>query len=162
MTAPFVLRILYYYNNTAALRKGKLDNMLLQLDHHSGVPIYRQVMDQIRRQILAGQLPEGRQLISVRDLAAQLNINPMTVSKVYSLLEMEGILERRRGIGLFVARIRKDQKSRTKTKLLEQILTRAVTTAVQFEISAREVHELTERLFEKYGSKVRGHKDEER
>jgi GntR family transcriptional regulator len=130
------------------------DNVLLQIDHHSGVPIYRQVMDQIRRQVMAGQLPEGEQLASVRDLAGQLNVNPMTVSKAYTLLEMEGLLERRRGVGLFVARIRKDRMSRTKTQLLEQILTKAVTTAVQFDISPDEVHELTERLFRRYGSKV--------
>ncbi|MBN1361359.1 MAG: GntR family transcriptional regulator [Sedimentisphaerales bacterium] len=128
--------------------------MLLQIDHHSGVPIYRQVMDQIRRQVMAGQLPEGGQLASVRDLAGRLNVNPMTISKAYALLEMEGLLERRRGIGLFVATIRKDHKRRTKTQLLEQILTKAVTTAVQFDISPDEVHELTERLFRRYGSKV--------
>ena len=129
--------------------------MLLQIDHHSGVPIYRQVMDQIRRQVMAGQLPEGQQLASVRDLAGQLNVNPMTISKAYALLEVEGLLERRRGVGLFVAAIRKDQKRRTKTQLLEQILTKAVATAVQFDISPEEVRELTERLFEKHGSKIR-------
>jgi len=134
--------------------------MLLQIDHHSGQPIYRQVIEQIRRQIMAGQLAEGRQLVSVRDLAAQLNVNPMTISKAYSLLEMEGLLERRRGVGLFVARIRKDQKSRTKTQLLEQILNRAVATAVQLDISEDEVHALTERLFEKYGSTVRRDQNE--
>ena len=77
--------------------------MLLQIDHHSGQPIYRQVMEQIRRQILAGHLGEGEQLASVRELAGQLNVNPMTISKAYSLLEIEGLLERRRGVGLFVA-----------------------------------------------------------
>ena len=83
--------------------------MLLQIDHHSGQPIYRQVTEQVRRQILAGQLGEGEQLVSVRDLAAQLKVNPMTISKAYGLLEAEGLLQRRRGIGLFVARIRPDQ-----------------------------------------------------
>ena len=134
--------------------------MLLQIDHHSGQPIYRQIIDQIRRQVLAGQLPEGHQLVSVRDLAAQLNVNPMTVSKAYSLLEMEGLLERRRGVGLFVARLRKNQKSRTKTQLLEQILNRAVATAVQQVISEDEVHMLTKRLFEKYDSRIRRDQNE--
>jgi GntR family transcriptional regulator len=134
--------------------------MLLQIDHHSGQPIYRQVIEQIRRQIMAGQLAEGQQLVSVRDLAAQLNVNPMTISKAYSLLEMEGLLERRRGVGLFVARIRKDQKSRTKTQLLEQILNRAVATAVQLDISEEEVHALIERLFEKHGSHIRRDQNE--
>jgi len=109
----------------------------------------------LRRQILAGQLPEGEQLVSVRDLAARLKVNPMTISKAYSLLEMEGLLERRRGVGLFVARIRKDQKSRTRTQLLEQILAKAVATAVQLDIPEDDVHTLTQRLFQKYDSRTR-------
>lgn len=129
--------------------------MLLQIDHHSGQPIYRQVMDQIRRQILAGNLPEGEQLVSVRELAGQLNVNPMTISKAYSLLEVEGLLERRRGVGLFVAHVRQDQKSRTKGQMLEQILARAVATAVQLDIPETEVHELIERLFERYAVTTR-------
>ena len=126
--------------------------MLLDIDHRSGVPIYRQVMDQIRRQIIAGQLPEGEQLMSVRELAAQLNVNPMTVSKAYTLLETEGLLERRRGVGLFIAQVNTDQKSRTKTSMLERILTKAVTTAVQLDVPEHEVQQLTTRLFRKYGS----------
>ena len=129
--------------------------MLLQIDHHSGQPIYRQVTEQVRRQILAGQLGEGEQLVSVRDLAGQLKVNPMTISKAYGLLEAEGLLERRRGVGLFIARVRPDQKSQSKRQLLEQILARAVAAAVQFDIPETEVHELTERLFERYGASIR-------
>jgi GntR family transcriptional regulator len=129
--------------------------MLLQIDHHSGQPIYRQVAEQIRRQILAGQLPEGEQLVSVRDLAGQLKVNPMTISKAYGLLETEGLLERRRGVGLFIARIRQDQKSAGKSQLLEQILAKAVAAAVQFDIPEKQVHEIAERLFEKYSAKIR-------
>lgn len=127
----------------------------MQIDHHTGQPIYRQVIDQIRRQILAGHLAEGRQLDSVRELAGQLKVNPMTISKAYGLLEMEGLLERRRGVGLFVARIGPGQRSQGKSQLLEQALAKAVATAIQFEIPAEEVHALTERLFERYGSITR-------
>jgi GntR family transcriptional regulator len=129
--------------------------MLLQIDHHSGQPIYRQVAEQIRRQILAGHLAEGEQLVSVRDLAGRLKVNPMTISKAYGLLEADGLLERRRGVGLFVARLRQDRKSVGKNQLLEQSLARAVATAVQFDIPEEEVHELIERLFEKYSVKIR-------
>jgi GntR family transcriptional regulator len=129
--------------------------MLLQIDHHSGQPIYRQVAEQIRRQILAGHLVEDEQLVSVRDLAGQLKVNPMTISKAYGLLETEGLLQRRRGVGLFIARVRPDQKSASKSQLLEQILAKAVAAAVQFDIPEHEVHELTERLFEKYSAKIR-------
>ncbi len=129
--------------------------MLLEINHHSGQPIYRQVIEQIRRQIMAGQLREGEQLISVRELAAQLRVNPMTISKAYSLLEVEGLVERRRGVGLFVAELAKDQKGRTKAELLEEALTKAVTTAVQFEIPEEEVKEMLDRLYQKYDSRLR-------
>ena len=129
--------------------------MLLQIDHHSGQPIYRQVAEQIRRQILAGHLAEGEQLVSVRDLAGQLKVNPMTISKAYGLLEADGLLERRRGVGLFIARVRSDRRSAGKSQLLEQVLARAVATAVQFDIPEEEVHAQIEKLFARYGSASR-------
>jgi GntR family transcriptional regulator len=66
-------------------------------------PIYRQIVDQVRRQMAGGQLRPGMELPSVRALALQHAINPMTVSKAYSLLEAEGLLERRRGMCMVVA-----------------------------------------------------------
>ncbi|MCH7557957.1 MAG: GntR family transcriptional regulator [Planctomycetes bacterium] len=129
--------------------------MLLEIDHHSGVPIYRQLIEQIRRQIMSGQLSEGEQLMSVRELAAQLRVNPMTISKAYALLEVEGLVERRRGIGLFAARLRKDQKERTKGKLLEEIMRKAAVTAVQFGIPEKKAGEMLAKLYRKYNSRTR-------
>ena len=129
--------------------------MLLEIDHHSGVPIYRQLIEQIRRQIMSGQLSEGEQLMPVRELAAQLRVNPMTISKAYALLEVEGLLERRRGIGLFAARLRKDQKERTKGKLLEEIMRKAAVTAVQFGIPEKKAGEMLAKLYRKYNSRTR-------
>ncbi len=129
--------------------------MLLEIDHHSGVPIYRQLIEQIRRQIMSGQLGEGEQLMSVRELAAQLRVNPMTISKAYALLEVEGLVERRRGIGLFAARLRKDQKERTKGELLEEIMRKAAVTAVQFGIPEKKAGEMLAKLYRKYNSRTR-------
>jgi GntR family transcriptional regulator len=70
------------------------------------LPIYRQIVDQVRRQVAGGQLRAGDELPSVRALAAEHAINPMTVSKAYALLEAEGLLERRRGLGMVVAQQR--------------------------------------------------------
>jgi GntR family transcriptional regulator len=134
--------------------------MLLEIDHHSGVPIYRQVIEQIREQIMAGQLKQGQQLSSVRELAEQLRVNPMTISKAYSLLELEGLVERRRGMGLFAARLRKDQEGHTKTKLLEEILRKAVVTAVQFEIPLEKVKEMLTKLYGRYDSQTRSNSNE--
>jgi len=134
--------------------------MLLQIDHHSGQPIYRQVIEQVRRQIVAGQLRQGEQLPSVRDLASQLRVNPMTVSKAYSLLEKEGLLDRRRGVGLFVAELGRDKASRTRDDMLEAALTRAVVTAIQLGISQERARDMLTRLYQKYDSRMRRQEDE--
>lgn len=74
------------------------------LKPHSGEPIYRQLAEQIRRMVASGQLAPGAELPSIRELALKHAINPMTVSKVYNLLESEGVLERHRGKQMTVAR----------------------------------------------------------
>jgi GntR family transcriptional regulator len=68
----------------------------------SGVPIYRQLMDQIRSQVAGGRLESGEFLPSVRQVAEHLQVNPMTVSKAYSLLEKDGVVELVRGQGMRV------------------------------------------------------------
>ncbi|MFM9966502.1 MAG: GntR family transcriptional regulator [Planctomycetaceae bacterium] len=77
-------------------------NFLFQLHPTSGVPIYRQLMDQVQSHIHAGRLPSGEMLPSVRQMAEELQVNPMTVSKAYSLLERDGLIERVRGQGMRV------------------------------------------------------------
>ena len=76
--------------------------MHILIDHRSGIPIFKQIFDHIKYLILADRLKEGEQLMSVRELALTLKINPMTISKSYSLLERDGFLIRKRGVGLFV------------------------------------------------------------
>src|SRR5918911_3016488 len=78
--------------------------MFLPIDPSSGLPIYRQIYDQVRRMIAAGTLKAGDRLMSVRELSATLAINPLTVAKAYGELEREGLVEMRRGLGVFVAR----------------------------------------------------------
>lgn len=95
----------------------------------SGVPIYRQLMDQVRMLVASGRLAEGNLLPSVRQVAQDLQINQMTVSKAYSLLEREGVVERIRGQGM---RIRqqsakgtvKDRQTELRP-LLEQLAAKA-------------------------------------
>lgn len=129
--------------------------MLLEIDHHIGVPIYRQVIRQIRQQIMTDGLKEGEQLETVRALAAKLKVNPMTVSKAYAFLEVEGLVKRKRGIGLFVAKVRKGQKDQIKGQLLNNILNRAAITAVQMEISEDEAIEIFKTRYKEYNSKSR-------
>jgi len=137
--------------------------MLLEIDHHSGVPIYQQVIRQIRQQIMTDGLKEGQQLETVRDLAARLKVNPMTISKAYSFLEAERLVKRKRGIGLFVAKIEKDQMEQIKDQLLDSIINKAAVTAIQLGFSEQEAVELFKKQYRQYDSeniKVGGKNDE--
>ncbi len=116
--------------------------MLLHIDAHSGVPIYRQIMDQVRREILSGSAAPGRQLPAVRQLAGQLKVNPMTVSKAYAYLELEGLLERRRGVGLFVAQVEPSEKEATQREILSEQIKQVVLQAKAFGMEEVELLEL--------------------
>lgn len=74
-----------------------------QLNVHTGVPVYRQLMDQIGHYVAAGALAAGDQLPSIRELARALAVNPTTIVKAYGELEHEGLIEIRHGRGAFVA-----------------------------------------------------------
>jgi GntR family transcriptional regulator len=75
----------------------------LQVDPHSGVPVYRQMMDQVKHAVAAGILKAGDQLPSVRELAQTLSVNPTTVVKAYGELQHEHVIEIKHGKGAFVA-----------------------------------------------------------
>ncbi len=132
--------------------------MLLEIDHHSGVPIYRQVIRQIRQQIMTDGLKHEDQLETVRDLAARLKVNPMTISKAYSFLEAEGLVERKRGIGLFVAKVRKGQRDQIRAKLLNSIVNKTAITAIQLGVSEDEAIESLKKHYKEYNSKNRRQK----
>jgi GntR family transcriptional regulator len=134
--------------------------MFLDIDHHSGVPIYRQIIDQVREQIMAGLLKEGDQLMPVRELSAQLAVNPMTISKAYSAMESEGLLERRRGIGLFISGVHSKRKQQNKEAAVEALLSKAVTMALQYGLPKEKTQKMLEELFSKYQSKNRRKADE--
>lgn len=76
--------------------------MILRLDLHSGIPVYRQVIDQIRFLVASGVLEPGAEIPSTRSLSASLGVNPMTISKAFQMLEQDGVLERRPGRPLVV------------------------------------------------------------
>jgi len=110
------------------------------LQPQSGLPIYRQLRDQIRRPVASGQLAPGAPLPSIRDLAVKHAINPMTVSKVYSLLEAEGVLERHRGKPMTVAaRPRVQVPHCERLKALEPHLENLVLAGQQLELEADEI-----------------------
>jgi len=76
--------------------------MNLHIDHHNGVPIFRQLQDQIKLAIACGVWKPGDSIPTTRNLSETLKVNPMTISKAFSNLELEGWLERRRGLPTIV------------------------------------------------------------
>jgi GntR family transcriptional regulator len=77
--------------------------MLVNLDPYDGRPLYLQIMDEVRRAVVVGTLQAEDPLPSVRELAAELVVNPRTVSQAYQELEREGVIYVRRGQGTFVS-----------------------------------------------------------
>jgi len=84
-------------------RKDKDLATLVVIDHRSGVPLYRQIIDQILIAISTEQLQPGAQLPTVRQLAIDVQVNPNTVSRAYRELEIRGVVSTQRGTGTFVA-----------------------------------------------------------
>ena len=75
---------------------------MFRIDAGSGVPIYRQLVEQVRRDVMLGRLEPGEQLPTLREVVDALTINPNTVVKAYAELEHEGLVVRRQGMGTFV------------------------------------------------------------
>jgi GntR family transcriptional regulator len=103
-------------------------------------PIYRQLIEQVKRRVAAGQIRAGDEIPSVRELAQALAVHPMTISKAYSMLEAEGVLERRRGLSMVVAaQHRRAQSAATRIELLRPTLARAAQEAQQLQLPKAEV-----------------------
>jgi GntR family transcriptional regulator len=100
-----------------------------RLDLHSGVPVYRQIIDQVMGGIAAGTLTGGDQLPTVRQVAVDLSINPNTVVRAYRELEIRGVLETQQGTGTFVSyqKVKRDEVERERqlSQLVGEFVSRA-------------------------------------
>jgi GntR family transcriptional regulator len=92
------------------------------LDLHTGVPVYRQLIDQVRAGIASGALAAGDQLPTVRQLAVDLAINPNTVMRAYRELELGGLLETHQGTGTFISDTKPEQQSAERERQLVQMV----------------------------------------
>jgi GntR family transcriptional regulator len=127
------------------------------LKPHSGVPLYRQLYEQIGRLVASGQLMPGTELPSIRELALRHAINPMTVSKVYARLESEGVLERNRGKPMTVAAQRRPQVPlAARLETLDPALEALVLAARQLELGAGDVIQALRKKWEKSDAAARG------
>jgi len=91
------------------------------LNLHSGVPVYRQLIDQVRSGVASGSLIAGDQLPTVRQLAVDLAINPNTVLKAYRELELGGLLETHQGTGTFISQKKANGNKADRARQLTQM-----------------------------------------
>jgi GntR family transcriptional regulator len=127
------------------------------LQPHSGIPLYRQLYEQVGRLVASGQLTPGTELPSIRELAVRHAINPMTVSKVYARLESEGVLERNRGKPMTVAAQRRPQVPHAaRLETLDAALEALVLAARQLELGAGDVIQALRKKWEKSDATARG------
>jgi GntR family transcriptional regulator len=118
----------------------------LQIDAKSGVPFYRQIIDQIKFAVGRGQLGPGDRLPTVRQLAVDLAVNPNTVVRGYRELEIEGVIETQQGSGTFVGRQRPEIDALERRRMLDQILNELLARASSYGFSLEEVLEGLRRM----------------
>ncbi len=116
--------------------------MHISLNHHSGDPLYRQVVEAIRLRIAKGEIEAGEQLPSIRDLAAQLQINSRTVVKAYEELDRAGLVVMQQGRGVFVASNRAALPAGERRKRLRELAVKLLVEATQVGSNLEEVIEI--------------------
>lgn len=109
------------------------------LDYSSSIPVYRQIIDQIRFGIASGQLVLGEQLPTVRALAVELKVNLNTVSKAYKELEIRNVLTTQQGTGTFINSIDLDLSETEKKRRLKEICSQCLTAAYSYGFSIEEI-----------------------
>src|SRR5438034_9893573 len=117
-----------------------------RLDLHTGVPVYRQIIDQVRGAIASGSLVAGDQLPTVRQLAVDLAINPNTVVRAYRELELGGLLETHEGTGTFISaqklRGGEAERQRQLAQIVGDCVARAGAAGFAVEDLIEQLHEL--------------------
>ena len=121
----------------------------LHIDPHSGVPIYRQVMDQLKYYVASGVLKPGSQIPSIRELAVALAVNPTTVVKAYTELQHEGVIEMKQGKGAFIAEGRAALAPGECEKALERIARQLAVEAKQMAAPKETVLKIVEKEFDR-------------
>lgn len=130
--------------------------MQIRIDNASNRPVYRQIIDQIKRDIAMGRLIKDEKLPTVRQLAAQLAINPNTIAKAYRQLESEGIIVTRPGAGAFIANLDSNLSRAVRKRLLSDELERIAVEAFHMQIERETLLELFKNAAEKLNVPSKG------
>ena len=102
--------------------QGQSEGFAFRLDSHSGVPVFRQIIDQVQAGIATGTLGYGDQLPTVRQVAVDLEINPNTVLRAYREMEIRGIVDSQQGMGTFIASRKMEQSKAERERALSQLV----------------------------------------
>ncbi len=113
--------------------------MEFRIDSKSGVPFYRQIIEQVKFAMARGDLQPGAQLPTVRQLAVDLSINPNTVIRAYREMEIEGLLETHQGSGTFIGDRKPDVDAIERQRMLDQIITELLARASSYGLSLEDV-----------------------
>ena len=113
--------------------------MRIQVTIGSSVPIYRQIVDQIRHAVATGIMPVGEQVPSVRALAGELVLNANTIAKAYAALVRDGVLERQQGRGYFVAARREIFSRKERQRRLGEVMDPFIAEALTLGFDAEEI-----------------------
>ncbi|MDA1230139.1 MAG: GntR family transcriptional regulator [Planctomycetota bacterium] len=116
--------------------------MQINITTHDGVPIYLQVVNQIKYQVAAGRLAAGEELPAIRVLAEKLIVNPNTIARAYRELELAGIVEKRRTAGTFVTDQGSPLARRERMKILTERIDQLLAEALQMDVSLDDVLKL--------------------
>ena len=116
--------------------------MWYHVDPLSGVPIYMQILNQVKRATATGMLKAGDQMPSVRELALELTVNPNTIAKAYQELERDGVIKSVRGIGTFIAETEVKIVHEERVKVLLGAIDKVLVEAHHLGFSDLEVREL--------------------
>ena len=130
----------------ATARKGK--NMDIIISNSSGVPIYEQIEEQIKSQIMTGELVEGEALPSMRILAKDLKISIITTKRAYEDLERDGFIESITGKGSFVKGINSDIVRENMMFAIQELIENAVDKAILGKVSLEDLQEMVGLLYE--------------
>jgi GntR family transcriptional regulator len=126
-----------------------------KLDVHSGVPAYRQIIDQVTGGIAAGAVAGGDQLPTVRQLAVDLSINPNTVIRAYRELEIRGVLETQQGTGTFISHQKVQRNDAERARRLNQLVGEFVARAGSAGFTVEELMEQLQEFQSDAGKKRR-------
>lgn len=113
--------------------------MHIQISLNDGVPIYRQIVNQVKYMVASGQLMSGEEIPPIRVLAQQLQVTPNTVVKAYRELEIEGIVRKRRGAGTYISDTRSPLAHRERRRIVEQRADALLTEARQMNFTFEQV-----------------------